>query len=70
MKRWDSRAHDRVVDPKVDAFLDDIEEVCRKHGMSLGHEDGQGAFIVYTYINEHVIRWMQSAGIEHEEGQP
>ena len=30
-------------------FLRDLAKVCRKHNLSLSHEDGHGAFIVTNY---------------------
>jgi hypothetical protein len=35
-----------VDDQKMKAFLDELVEVSRRHGFSLGHEDQQGAFTV------------------------
>jgi hypothetical protein len=31
-------------DPAVDIFLAEIVEVCKKHGMSISHEDDHGGF--------------------------
>lgn len=53
-------------DPAVGAFLDEIEAVCRKHGMSLGHEDSHGAFIVYTNVDETIIKWLKEASVSKE----
>lgn len=36
----------RVEVPEIDVFLAEIAEVCKKHDMSIGHEDGHGAFII------------------------
>ena len=47
MKRWNGKKN--VENPKVDAFLDEVKEVCKKHKMSLSHEDLHGAFIVIDY---------------------
>lgn len=46
--------------PEVDAFLDEIEVVCRKHGMSISHEDGHGAFIVERF-HEFFVEWLRNA---------
>lgn len=46
----------------VDAFIKEIEEVCRKHDMSISHEDGHGAFIIELY-DEYNIEWLKSATI-------
>lgn len=44
---WD-RNLDREVEmsPEEQAFLDEIEEVSKRHGIALGHEDSQGAFVL------------------------
>lgn len=39
----------RVENPRIDAFLAEIETVCEKHGLSISHEDGHGAFEVVDY---------------------
>jgi len=45
---------------KSKAFLDEIAEVCKKHGLTLAHEDSQGSFIVEPYDPE-TIKWMFQA---------
>jgi hypothetical protein len=67
MKRWDSNVNESVEDPKVDAFLDELLEVCRRHGMSLGHQDGHGSFLVYKLVDEFFYGWLRAAAIEKEE---
>lgn len=66
MKRWDEMAGDLVEDPRVDAFLAEIQDVCRKHGMSLGHEDEHGAFRVVLSVDEHHLKWLFEALIARE----
>lgn len=46
MKRWNIPTHTNVEKPKVDAFLTELIEVSKRHGLSLAHEDNHGAFIV------------------------
>lgn len=48
---------------KVDAFLKEIVEVCRKHKMSLAHEDSQGGFIVQNYREDNIL-WLLAASDE------
>lgn len=52
--------------PKVDAFLVEIEAVSRRHGMSIGHEDGHGAFQIHTEVNEDSLRWLMAAHVVGE----
>lgn len=47
---------------KVEEFLQEIEEVCRKHNMSISHEDGHGAFIIERF-DEFNIKWLKEAQI-------
>ena len=50
MKRWDRDQGKEIEAPDVDAFLNDLVSVCRKHGMSLGHEDPHGGFLVHREL--------------------
>ena len=52
-------AHVEMPD-RMRKFLEEIDEVCRKHGLSISHEDGHGAFIVEKY-NESNIDWLFEA---------
>lgn len=47
--------------PKTDAFLKEIEAVCKKHKKSIGHEDGHGSFIIGTF--GEFDGWLQCAGV-------
>lgn len=77
MKRWDVDAEGRwlrtnrekdlqEVMPDVDAFLEDVIEVCLKHGMSISHEDGHGAFIVEN-AKETNFAWLRAASVDRSE---
>jgi hypothetical protein len=48
--------------PNVDAFLAEVIEVCKKHNMSIGHEDGQGAFQVSEFDEEYAD-WLLDASV-------
>lgn len=58
MKRWNGREEAEV--PEVDAFIADIIAVCRKHGMSISHEDHHGAFEIEPY-SEKRVEWLKRA---------
>ena len=45
---------------RIKNFMRDYEELCIKHGMSLSHEDCQGAFIIDEYDKDNV-EWVKSA---------
>lgn len=49
--------------PEVDAFLADIKDVCKKHKLSISHEDGHGAFIITKYDDE-LMKWLNEAVFE------
>lgn len=36
-------------DSVLNAFLRDIEAVCKRHNISIGHEDGHGCFLILDY---------------------
>lgn len=48
---------------KVDLFLKEISEVCKKHGLSISHEDEYGAFLIVPF-KESYLEWLLNA---HEE---
>lgn len=50
---------------QITAFLDDIEAAQRKHGISIGHEDAQGGFLLVPF-DEDVLRWVRGAVAEGE----
>lgn len=47
-------------------FLDEIHSVCMKHGLSISHEDGHGAFIIEDY-NERNIDWLFDASKSYKD---
>lgn len=61
MKRWDRETGEMVESAKADAFLGDVAEVCRKHGLCLGHESNHGAFVVYNGVYPDAIDWLMNA---------
>lgn len=62
MKRWSEAALGHVEDSSIDAFIEDLIAVCRKHNKSLGHEDSHGAFLVEK-LNEDNIGWLRAAQV-------
>ena len=49
MKRWNCITNKSEEMPKVDAFLEDVNQVCIKHGFCIQHEDIGGAFVIFVY---------------------
>jgi hypothetical protein len=49
--------------PEMVRFLDEIESVCIKHGMSISHQDSHGRFIIEGYKQEN-IDWLKDASEE------
>ena len=45
---------------RIKNFMREYEELCITHGMSLRHEDCQGAFIIDEYDEDNVA-WVKSA---------
>ena len=45
---------------RIKNFMREYEELCIRHGMSLSHEDYQGAFIIDEYDKDNV-EWVKSA---------
>jgi len=41
-------------------FFKDIENVCKKHGYSISHEDEHGAFVIERY-SDYNIDWLKDA---------
>lgn len=58
MRRWGSG--DYVENPLVDAFIEDVLAVCAKHGYSISHEDGHGAFEIEKF-SEDFSEWLRNA---------
>lgn len=52
--------------PQVKAFLAEIAELCREHGLSLSHQDSQGAFQVIQF-SEEACEWLLDAEDETEK---
>lgn len=65
MKRWHNKQGRELELPEVDAFLEEIEAVCRKHGISISHEDSQGAFELESF-SEDLMAWLKEASDARE----
>jgi hypothetical protein len=63
VRRWDCNTNTEIEDPRIDAFLADLVAVCRKHDLSIGHEDEHGAFVVRLNFDEDDATWLRAAMI-------
>lgn len=50
----------------VKLFLNELEELYKKYGFSIGHEDSQGGFIIEDF-DESNVEWIKDASVEVSE---
>ena len=50
----------------IDDFLSDIDKVCRKHGLSISHEDSHGGFKIVEY-DESMRDWLNDGEDKDEK---
>jgi hypothetical protein len=50
--RYNSKLGKEIDTPKIDAFLEEVNSVCIKHGFSIMHEDTGGNFEVAKYSSD------------------
>lgn len=60
MKRWSVKEQKETEPPEIDAFIEEIVSVYRKHGLSISHEDGHGAFVIESF-DETNVEWLERA---------
>jgi hypothetical protein len=66
MMIWDFGKNRFVEMPaEMEAFLREIAEVSKKHGLSIGHEDRHGAFEIDPY-DEDNVDWLMHAYKHYE----
>ena len=62
-ERWYNPAGEFIETPTaIRQFLDEVMAVCRKHGLSIAHEDDHGAFMIRAF-NESDAEWLNDASI-------
>lgn len=63
MKRWEINLRKEVNTPiYVEKYLEEIDEISKKYGLSISHEDGQGAFIIEKYDKLN-IKWLNDCSL-------
>lgn len=65
-RRFNTKTTEWMPTPEIDAFLEEVVAVCKKHGFSIGHEDIHGGFRIHKY-DEDKIRWLRQAPNATEE---
>ena len=66
MERWQNVEFGS--NAKIDAFLSEIIEVCKKHDLSISHEDYNGAFEIELFSQDN-IDWLNAAHDKTSEGR-
>jgi hypothetical protein len=59
-KRWVKDAEEEQEVPELDELIEKIIGLCREYGVSLSHEDYQGAF-EFEDPSEHNENWLRNA---------
>jgi hypothetical protein len=62
--RWNGNTSEFLENRRVDAFLEDLFDLCEKHGLWLSHEDTHGAFVV---TDEDTSEWIADAAYALKE---
>jgi hypothetical protein len=63
MWHFDCNEKRMVEEPNsITDFLNEIESVCKKHGFSISHEDGHGAFEIEPY-SDYNINWLRDSNL-------
>ena len=63
MENWNILSStDEPTPENVQSFFKEIEELYRKHNLSISHEDGNGAFIIENYDAEN-LTWLKDASL-------
>ena len=60
MERWNSIKSEKIENVEIDAFLQEIIAICKKHGYSISHEDGHGAFEIEN-TDDYNFDWLLNA---------
>ena len=61
--RWSRKENSSINSPKIDAFLADVREACKRHGLCVEHEDTEGNFIIEKYDSERDFEWLGDASV-------
>ena len=62
MRRYDLFDGREVERPDIDSFLEEVVDVCKKHGFSISHEDREGSFEIVDY-DDCEAEWLMGASV-------
>lgn len=51
---------------EMKAFIEEIDSVCKKHNLSISHEDRHGKFLIERY-DKYYIDWLYEASKCYED---
>ena len=54
-----------MTDKELKDFLEDIEQTCQNHYISIGHEDHHGAFLFKSY-EQRFMDWLKGGRIDED----
>jgi len=60
VKRWNKKKQMHEENEKIDVFIKDIVKICKKHNLSISHEDGHGSFEIEIFSDDN-IKWLNNA---------
>lgn len=60
-ERWIQHRSRYGVVPEIDAFMAEIEAVCRKHNLSIAAGDARDLFEIDDFDDELHMRWLRMA---------
>ncbi len=61
--RWSNKENKEIEAKRVDAFLDEVHQVCKKHGFCIETDDCQGGFVIERYDDEKDFEWLGYASV-------
>lgn len=56
-----------ITKEQAEKFYNEIEEVCKKHNISISHEDGHGGFLLEPY-EDFYMKWMRTTILYDDDG--
>jgi hypothetical protein len=67
MRVWDRTIGEmREMPERMEQFLEDIKKMCKKHNLSISHEDYHGVFLIEEY-DEDNIEWLFGASKNYKD---